>query len=550
MSFFMSRRSPISGSIPISPLPKQSALRQLDRYLEVCSRSSRLQSGGIVDLTSVPTSKPIVYVGDLHGRVDNLNKVLNTGNNYEMLRRGQLFMNILGDAVHPEKGPMEMDSSVVIMQQIMDLKMMHPNNFFYYAGNHDSFSMKAMREVNGFPVFPGVIMMSHLNKLYGESYVERFRMLIAGLPIVSIADGLITTHGGPIRPPFTMEQLVKLSHANEGDPLVKQAVWGRFECIEDPSISYDIEDVNDFLSTIGHESATLLVAHTKPDNMKWHKEIASNHHVIFGAFDEFGYASLKNRKLGFIEASDSPPFTTGRLPVEFFSDQTMPKIKKRPDGEIIRTNAAMFGTGGAYQRATVDTTIIPTSRSDVETYAFVEPDGTIVAFGKEQNLTHEQTRMLFHGHLYKIEISESFMRGNPERSTFDCTFPSGMPQDTRKIILKTFERVNRRHITGKNANLILEHTGPLSRWSKTTYIPLIMNNNGEILSVTDVPDITNELLDRMTSGELLFVKLTLSKPRLWSTPVFKLEPKDSTLLDGEVLIVTKMTVEALNERSH
>ena len=539
-------RIPSGGTIPMSPLPKQAAFRQLDRYLYT-SRTSRFQIGGFVDLKAVPEEIPIVYVGDLHARVDNLNRFLNFARNYELLKDGKLVVNILGDAVHPENGHTDMDSSVVMMQQIMDLKITNPDNFYYYAGNHDSFSTKAMRIVNGYPVFPGVLMQLRLEELYGGDYIERFGRLISTLPVVSVANGVITTHGGPIRPPFNMQQLINLNPANEDAPMIKQAIWGRFECVEDPKLSYDMNDVGGFLTAMDQENATLLVAHTKPGHGNWHREIAPNHHVIFGALDKFGYAFLQHGRLNFADASGAAPFTVGRLPVEFFSDTSLPKDPKKTVEETIEANAGLFEKGGLYDRSTSGETIMAIGSSDIETCAFAAQDGTLVAFGNERDLSYGLAEMLMQGLLYKIEISETSVSRKPGLPRFFCTLPFNMPENIRDIILKTVERANRAYIVEHNSAIILDHVRKQPKSGKDMDIPILMENNGRILSITDIDGFDDTILEGIERGRYCFTRISLSKKHFLSKPAYQLPMRLRSLLDGDVLAVTLLTLDDLNK---
>ncbi len=547
MVFSISPRVPAGGTIPMTPLPKQAAFRQLERYLYT-SRTSKFQAGGFVDLRKVPEDVPIVYVGDLHARVDNLNRVLNSADNYGRLRNGRLVLNILGDAVHREDCNTEMDSSVVMMQQIMDLKIMCPDNFYYYAGNHDSFSMRAMRQTPAGFIFPGIIMSSRLEELYGDDYVRRFQALISGLPIVSAANGIITAHGGPIRRPFTMSQLINASPANETDPMVKDAVWGRFEYADDPALIYDMFDVQKFLSAMDQPDATLLVAHTKPKNGGWHREIAPNHHVIFGALDPVGYALLHYGELHFLDASKSSHATTGRLPIEFYVHKNpLPQGPRKPADEIVRTNAELFNRGGLYDKGTADETIVALPGSDVETNAFAAQDGTLVAFGNERYLSYELAEMLMQGLLYKIEISEVSVSRKPGQPRFFCTLPSNMPQDIRDIVLKTIERANRTYVVEHNKQMVLDHVEAAGKIGRTYTIPLIAQPDGRIVRIADVDSFDEPTLDAMDRGELKFFKIVLSKPRLWGKSVYSLPMNLASLLEADTYAVAKMTVEELNK---
>src|SRR3989338_2338950 len=94
---------------------------RLKRFVDAV-KNAEYQKGAIVDLRDI-SDKEIVLIGDLHARKDNLLKILDHNDNLGRLRRNEIFIIILGDAVHSEKNLIEMDSSVAIMELIMELKV-------------------------------------------------------------------------------------------------------------------------------------------------------------------------------------------------------------------------------------------------------------------------------------------------------------------------------------------------------------------------------------------------------------------------------------------
>lgn len=293
-----------------SPLPKDLAWKQLRKYSVVSNYTQISGSGKIVDLTKIPSNRPITYIGDLHANLTNLERFLYR--NYDQLRQDKMVVNILGDAVHERKKDDSMDTSIVMMQNIFDLKINNPNSFFYYAGNHDSFSPNFSVKDGNVRINPGPLMLSRLVDLYGQDYVDLFQKCLYELPIFSIANGVVSVHGSPVKGSFTMQTLEKLSLKEDDygrmiDPLAKQALWGRYDPENKHRYSYTLNDVNNFLSQIGQPKATLLVAHTEPDNGNWYKKLAENHYVIYGKFyNSFGYAQLKDGKLSFIDIEGKP----------------------------------------------------------------------------------------------------------------------------------------------------------------------------------------------------------------------------------------------------
>lgn len=159
--------------------------------------------GGLLELTD---EKMPIIIGDLHGQVDNLLKIITENCLLKALEKNKLHLCILGDAVHSEiAGAMEdMAGSALIMDLILLLKRKFPANVFYLKGNHDSFRDDLVK--NGIP--QGLIMKKFLHSIRGQTYVEAMQTFFQRIPYVIRSDSFIACHAGPPRLGTTREQLI------------------------------------------------------------------------------------------------------------------------------------------------------------------------------------------------------------------------------------------------------------------------------------------------------------------------------------------------------
>lgn len=266
------------------------ALDQIDE-LKKAIRSSKWQNGALLDLTGLPAGTEQILMGDLHTRQENLQRILDANGNLGKIRAGKAVLIILGDAVHSETDLYKMDSSVEIMQAIMDLKISNPDNVFYLIGNHDYLSDNVLKN----NIKQGKLYRERMEILYGNLYVRRYNAFIKHSPIVAIGKGYVAVHAGPTLHDISLSKLPKLPVKDEFDPVVNELLWGRY------SMGYNLKDVDKFLCDLGQKESSLIVAHHPQDKTGWHWQNASNHHVIYAAHDNPGYASVKDGEIRFID---------------------------------------------------------------------------------------------------------------------------------------------------------------------------------------------------------------------------------------------------------
>ncbi len=246
------------------------------------SRNQRTASdgspGGVVEL---PESITPIIIGDLHTRIDNLLKVLSESAVINDLDNGTTALVFLGDAVHEEdrNSHASMDTSLLIMDLILKLKLKYPNQTYYLLGNHDSFS----EEVTKGGVPQGLLWAEHLKATRGEAYFQEFQRFYRLSPRVVLSNDFVACHAGPPRARVTKEQLINL---RDHPQIAEDIVWTRMKTPASPS-GYGRPEVRRFRKALRLEKNTpFIVAHTPfaPDSTVWHNiGRIPHHHVVYSA---------------------------------------------------------------------------------------------------------------------------------------------------------------------------------------------------------------------------------------------------------------------------
>ncbi len=231
--------------------------------------------GGLLELGDGPS--PVV-IGDLHGQVDNLLKILTENCLVQALQNNHAILCILGDAVHSENlGEMEnMDSSILIMDLIFTLIKAFPANVFYLRGNHDSFSPELSK--NGVP--QGLLMKRALAEARGTAYVEEMQRFYDLLPYMIVSTSFIGIHAGPPRAETTKEQIIDASSNSE---LARALTQNRIKRPYYPA-GYGKTEIKALRKTLeAPKSTPVIVGHTPldPFGSIW-QNVGSikNHHII------------------------------------------------------------------------------------------------------------------------------------------------------------------------------------------------------------------------------------------------------------------------------
>ncbi len=287
------RREALSSLIeiyggPIEPLAPDEALATIREVNERRSDAAfrPLDSGGEPGaLLELPDSVTPILVGDLHGNVDNLLKLLSVNSFLASLEDGSAAMVILGDAVHCDVPGRfeEMDPSVLTMDLIFRLMLRFPQSVFFVLGNHDSFS----RSVRKGGVAQGLLWREHLDGVRGADYVEEMERFYDGAPVIARSSDFIACHAGPPPSQVTLQSLVDARHS---PALLKALMTGRLRAPGYPT-GYGASDVARLRKALGGDAHTpLLVGHMprSDDRTVWlNVGKIKGHHVVYSAMPYF-----------------------------------------------------------------------------------------------------------------------------------------------------------------------------------------------------------------------------------------------------------------------
>ncbi|HEB69921.1 MAG TPA: serine/threonine protein phosphatase [Desulfobulbus sp.] len=196
---------------PITVLPKDTALDLLQSVNDILQQEPyrpKDDSGYPGGLVELPENIAPIIVGDLHGQVNNLLKILSENKFLDGIESESACLIILGDAVHSELPDQmeQMESSILIMDLILSLKKRFPANVFYLRGNHDSFDPGICK--NG--ICQGSLLRRRLVELRGNEYVSAMERFYDLLPLVIKSDDFVACHAGPPRKKTSRSKLINI----------------------------------------------------------------------------------------------------------------------------------------------------------------------------------------------------------------------------------------------------------------------------------------------------------------------------------------------------
>lgn len=269
---------------PFEPLPPERAMATIERFLEVLRddpyrpKDRAGMPGALIDL---PDKLMPVVVGDLHAKIDNLLNILCAGGLLAGLRDGTVALILLGDTVHREDddGLEEMESSLLMLDLVFQLKIRFPSNVFWLRGNHESFD----ETVGKAGVPQGQLLYRQAKRVRGEAYVQRLAECFDLLPYVLRTADFIACHAGPSRQRASLADLIDIrNHPN----LAHELTWNRLRRPSRPA-GYTKGDVKSFRKQLGVAKHTpLIVSHTpisRHDTIWTDVDDIKNHHIVFSA---------------------------------------------------------------------------------------------------------------------------------------------------------------------------------------------------------------------------------------------------------------------------
>ena len=269
---------------PFAPLPKTEALALIRAAIQQMEREphqvrdARGRVGGLLEITSdtIP-----FFIGDLHGRLDNLLVILTQNGFLEGLEQGTATLILLGDAVHSDESGREgeMDSSLLIMDFILRLKLRFPKQVFYLRGNHDGFS----EEISKGGVPQGLRWKEALHETRGTKYVQAMDRLYEILPYFALSKQFMACHAGPPTVKVSPDTLINI---REHRRIVREVTHIRLRRPNSPT-GYHQGEVKRLRRHLGLDRKTpFLVGHTplSTDDTLWLQAGGiPHHHVLFGA---------------------------------------------------------------------------------------------------------------------------------------------------------------------------------------------------------------------------------------------------------------------------
>jgi hypothetical protein len=180
------------------------------------------QKGKVVDLRGLVQykDKAIIIIADLHGNGENLDGILQNDGLEGKLESEEAIIVIAGDMICPAeqairgrdglpypktKAPLTeieksdklcvMEGSLRVMERILGLKSMYPTSVYYLLGNHDNpYFFKTSK-----PISQNTCFQNHLLLRYGRECRNQYIKFLNMSPLLFIADGIVVTHGGPIK---------------------------------------------------------------------------------------------------------------------------------------------------------------------------------------------------------------------------------------------------------------------------------------------------------------------------------------------------------------
>ncbi|MBI3311999.1 MAG: metallophosphoesterase [Candidatus Omnitrophica bacterium] len=256
------------------PLALVAAQQQLADLAQQRPNRKYQGQGRLVDLRQLPPEvQEIWFVFDLHTALGHLRDILLDQGNLEKLQKGEAVLIIGGDAEHRENpaanGRDHYDSSVAIIQFILDLMILYPDRVYYALGNHafldDQLSIRTT--LAGPAYHPWKYYRDRLQDLYKSDYLGHYEVdFLQQVPLGGIWEGGAFFHGGPPLgltglPEEILNQIRHVPNVLDlKDPIVDAIAWSRLDSSSGKR-RYTQAEAAQFLNSIGQKDGILVVGH-------------------------------------------------------------------------------------------------------------------------------------------------------------------------------------------------------------------------------------------------------------------------------------------------
>lgn len=282
---------------PLSPKDALTTIMQTNAALSQECYRAKNQPGEPGAILEFPDSITPVIVGDLHGQVDNLLKILALPQGLAGMETGSTCMILLGDMIHCDQDRQleDMESSVLMLDLVMKLKNRFPRNFFMLRGNHESFSTNVSKA----NVMQGKLFEQYLVEHRGKEYRDETENFFLALPYIVKANSFIASHAAPTRGPVSYQTLIDLAKL---DGYAYEVTHNR---VMRPgfSMGYTKGDIKNFRRVLGVRKGTpFIVGHTRPseDGGVWQNFAKIKNYTIVYSSGSTRYGFLVGQDDGFI----------------------------------------------------------------------------------------------------------------------------------------------------------------------------------------------------------------------------------------------------------
>jgi hypothetical protein len=294
------------GEAKPAPAQPLEGLALVERAIEVVEsdpcriRDSDGRPGGLIELKK--GVRPII-VGDLHANLENLNRIMDDGTNRADLDARTAVCIIVGDIEHDDRtGHMkEMDSSVIILEELFRLLDRFAGRIFYIRGNHDTFDERLRKS----GIAQGLEMKLAFLAKRGQEYTDAVQRFFEALPVFIIGEGYVITHAGPPHGGLDRQELIDIRRYPEK---YHQLMWTRVNEFRDGTPSpkeYGEKDIRLALEMLNLPPETHFIVGHNPlwgdgNTTGFWKDVIGikNHHIIYsGSGSQAPYLTFEGGEL-------------------------------------------------------------------------------------------------------------------------------------------------------------------------------------------------------------------------------------------------------------
>lgn len=263
------------------------AIRSFNSYSSITRPiASNGKPGAIVGIAD---GKDAIILGDLHGRYQNFDRVLQDERNMDLIARGEAHLIVLGDAVIP---------SLRALIKIMALKAKYPKHVHYIPGNNDDLMVTDERGIHQ------IVYTEILKQEFGEEVYAKCQEFIRQCPVaikLKMGREYIWLSHSEIPEGINSEDEIRdllVEGYTSANTMLHELLWlRRFDA---PTLEESLRKVNSRVMITGHTTMKQLkeILDKRPETSIQFIEdgkvaIVSNRHIVIDAQEEeFAYLKV------------------------------------------------------------------------------------------------------------------------------------------------------------------------------------------------------------------------------------------------------------------